>query len=228
MPNVQKDLRSAYLPSLVELLLLGAKSRPVSITTKELASRLGKSQQAASKHVLELEKEGYIERQRSGRSFAIRLTDRGANSLASFYLMLRSVMEEAPDIYEFHGIVFTGIGEGGYYMGLKGYRDQFKEKLSFYPYPGTLNLKLQSPVERQRLHELIQRQGMRVEGFADGKRTYGGLKFFNALVEDERGAVLAIDRTHYDNSVMEIISPVKLREALNLQDGSVVNIKVFM
>ncbi|MEM0075769.1 MAG: DUF120 domain-containing protein [Nitrososphaerota archaeon] len=228
MPNAKKDLRSAYLLSLVELLLVGAKSRPVEITTEELAKRLGKSQQSASKHLLELEKEGFILRQKVGRSFAVKLTDKAVNALASFYLTLRSAIEEAPDIYEFHGTVFTGIGEGAYYMSLKGYRDQFRSKLGFEPYPGTLNLKLSSPVERQQFQELIQRPGIRIEGFSDGTRTYGGLTFYNSLIEDERGAVLAIDRTHYDTSVMEVIAPIKLREVLKLVDGSQVNIKVFL
>jgi riboflavin kinase len=228
VPRLQRDLKSAYLPSLLELLLLGAKSKPVQLTTSQLAARLGKSQQAASNHILELERSGFITRHRQGRAFSLRITDKGLNELASFYLMMKSMMEEAPEIYEFHGQVFTGLGEGAYYMSLQGYREQFRARLGFEPYPGTLNLKLKSALEMQRFGELKQRPGIRVEGFSDGSRTYGGLKFYSALVEDERGAVLAIDRTHYDNSVLEVIAPVRLRDSLGLTDGVTVNVKVFL
>lgn len=228
MSKLHRALRSIYLPTLIELLLAGAKSKPVVVTSAELARRLGRSQQAASNHILELEKNGYIQRQRVGRGFAVMITDKGVNELASFYLTLRSMMEETPDIYEFHGHVFTGLGEGAYYMSLRGYREQFKTKLGFDPYPGTLNLRLKSALEMQRLAELKQRPGIRIEGFTDGNRTYGGLKVYSALIEDERGAVLAIDRTHYDNSVLEVISPVRLRDVLSLQENSKVTVKVFL
>lgn len=225
---VLSKLKPTYLSALVELLLAGAKSKPVIVTTSELARRLGKSQQAASNHILALEKEGYIERKKEGRKFAIKITDKGVNELASFYLRLRSMLEEMPDIYEFQGYVFTGIGEGAYYMSLEGYKQQFKKKLGFDPYPGTLNIKLKSILEMQRLAELKQREGIRIEGFSDGNRTYGGLKVYPALIEDIRGALLAIDRTHYDNSVIEVIAPVRLRDALSLQENSKVTVKVFL
>ncbi|MEM0117650.1 MAG: DUF120 domain-containing protein [Conexivisphaerales archaeon] len=228
MTRTHARLKSTYLAALVELLLAGAKSKPVNITTSELARRLGKSQQAASNHILELEREGYIERQREGRGFALKITDKGVNELASFYLTLRSMMEEAPDMYEFHGYVFTGLGEGAYYMSLQGYKKQFRKKLGFEPYPGTLNLKLKSALEMQRMAELKQREGIRIEGFSNGNRTYGGLKVYSALIEDERGALLAIDRTHYDNSVIEVIAPVRLRDVLSLQENSKVVVKVFL
>jgi riboflavin kinase len=228
MTRIQRTLRSAYLPSLLELLLIGAKSRPVQMTTAQLARRLGKSQQAASNHVRELEKEGFITRRRQGRTFAIQMTEKGINELTSFYLMMKSMMEEAPDIFEFHGTVFTGLGEGAYYVSMPGYSERFRKVLGFLPYPGTLNLKLNSPIEMQRLAELKQRPGIRIEGFSDGTRTYGGLNLYSALIEDERGALLAIDRTHYDNSVLEVIAPKRLRDALNLSDGSEVVVKVFL
>jgi len=43
----------------------------------------------------------------------------------------------------------------------------------------------------------------------------------------EDGAVIIINRTHYDNSVLELIAPVNLREKFNLKEGSSVQVKVF-
>lgn len=228
MVRVKRQARLPYFPTLVELLLLGGKSHYVPVTSEALAAQLGKSQQAISNHIIQLEKEGYIEREKEGRKFNIRLTEKAVNDLTSYYLALRSVLEEAPDIFEFKGRVFTGLGEGAYYMSLEGYRRQFKEKLGFEPFPGTLNLRLESRTDRIQLEELKAKPGTRVEGFTDGARTYGALRFFPSLVEDERGAILAIDRTHYDISVLEVIAPVNLREALGVKDGSLVTVKAFL
>ena len=228
MRRLYEDLKPSLMPTLIELLLMGAKERPVAITTGQLAKRLGRSQQAASKHLLELERLGYIERTHSKAGQEIKLTEKGINAVATLCLLLRSRLEEAPDILEFRGAVFTGLGEGAYYMSLKGYRVQFVEKLGFDPYPGTLNLKLTSPGYRKQMDVLRRMAGIKIEGFTDGLRTYGSLKCFPALIEDVRGAVLSIERTHYDSSVLEVIAPVKLREVLGLKDGDLVPVKVFV
>jgi riboflavin kinase len=226
--RVKKYAKSPYFPTLVELLLLGAKSRFVGLTTEGLAEELGKSQQAVSQHILQLERQGYIEREKEGRRFNIKLTEKAVNDLTSYYLMLRSVLEEAPDLYEFNGELFTGLGEGAYYVGMAGYRRQFKEKLGFEPFPGTLNLRLDTRMDRVQVEQLRAQPGILIEGFQDGKRTFGALRVFPSLVEDERGAILAIDRTHYDASVLEVIAPKNLREALGLKDGAKVTVKAFL
>ena len=228
MRKIYGDVKPALIPTLIELLLMGAKERPVKITTEELAKKLGKSQQAASKHLLELEKEGYIERVHTGRSQEVKLTGQGINAIATLYLLLRSRLEEAPEMMEFRGSVFTGLGEGAYYMSLEGYRKQFRKKLGFDPYPGTLNLKLSSISYRKQLEDVARMPGIRIEGFTDGIRTYGSLKCFPALVEDRRGAMLIIERTHYDTGVMEVIAPVRIRDELMLKDGDMVTVKVFL
>jgi riboflavin kinase len=228
MVKAKKYARSPYFPTLVELLLLGAKSRFVALTTEGLAEQLGKSQQAVSQHILELERQGYIEREREGRRFNIKLTDKAVNDLTSYYLTLRSVLEEAPDIYEFDGELFTGLGEGAYYISMEGYTKQFKEKLGFVPFPGTLNLRLDSRTDRVQVEQLRAKPGILVEGFKDGTRSFGALRVFPALIEDERGGILAIDRTHYDVSVLEVIAPKNLRDALGIKDGSQVSVKAFL
>jgi riboflavin kinase len=228
LARIKKYARSPYFQTLVELLLLGAKSRYVAVTTEGLAEQLGKSQQAVSQHIIGLEKEGYLEREKEGRRFNIKLTDKAVNDLTSYYLTLRGVLEEAPDIYEFNGKVFTGLGEGAYYVGMAGYGRQFKEKLGFEPFAGTLNLRLESRTERIQLEELRAKPGIRIEGFMDGTRSFGALRVFPAIIEDERGGILAIDRTHYDVSVLEVIAPKNLRDALSLKDGSRVTVKAFL
>ena len=68
--------------------------------------------------------------------------------------------------------------------------------------------------------ELRSHEGLRIEGFENGTRTYGGARCYRAIVNGKYpAAVLVIDRTHYDDSVMEIISPVNFRKELRSQEG---------
>ncbi len=59
-------VKSRHIPIFIELLLLGAKETYIQVSTTSLANKIDKSQQAASRHLLELEDIGYIKRKRSG------------------------------------------------------------------------------------------------------------------------------------------------------------------
>ncbi len=217
------------MQTLLELLVLGAKDKPVEISTVALAKRLGKSQQAASKHLQDLEQEGYLERTKSRSSTGVKMTPKGVAAVTSVYLVMKAALEEKPPTLEINGEVFTGFGEGGYYISHRGYRKQFIKKLGFDPYPGTLNLRLASPVDRRLRMELEKHEGMTVEGFENGQRTYGGAKCFRALINGTlEAAVLIIERTHHDTSVLEVIAPVNIRNALGLGERSPVSVKVFL
>jgi riboflavin kinase len=41
-----------------------------------------------------------------------------------------------------------------------------------------------------------------------------------------KGHVILIQRTHYDNSVVEVIAPICIREALKLKDGDLVRLEI--
>jgi riboflavin kinase len=76
--------------------------------------------------------------------------------------------------------------------------------------------------------ELRSREGLKIGGFENGKRTYGGARCYRSVVNDKYpAAILVIDRTHYDDSVMEIISPVNFRKELGLKNGDEVTVAVF-
>ncbi len=214
---------------LFHLMLLGAKKSYVKIKTKELAQLIGKSQQSASLYLSRLEKEGLIERIVEKDGTQVKLTQKGVDVLVTVYLLLRNELEEAPTTITLEGSVFSGLGEGAYYMSLKGYREQFVKKLGFDPYPGTLNVKLDNRYlkEREKLNE-YRKFAIKIDSFSDGIRTYGALWAFHALIEGIRGAVLIIERTHYDIDVVEIISQFNLRKELGLKDGDRVKINVFI
>ena len=217
------------LTTLLHLVRLGAVRSFTNVSTRKLGEAMELSQQAASLRLSGLEGAGLIERARSGRGLAVRLTDGGLDLVEAFLSDANANLERGRNELTFRGALFTGLGEGGYYISLKGYTSSFARTLGFEPFPGTLNLRLtsQAMVEQRRRLDLMK--GVEVAGFSDGKRSYGPVKCFRALVAGKRqGAVLAIERTHYDSSVLEVISPVNLRRSLGLRDGDECSVTAFL
>jgi len=214
--------------ALLHLAKLGALKRGVFINTFELAKELGTSQQTASRRILELEAKGYIKRSVSKRGQTIVITEKGARQLMAVYATLHASLSEALRSVVITGEVFTGLGEGAYYVSLNGYRTQIIEKLGFDPYPGTLNLKLTDPSDMYFREVLNHRAGILIKGFSDGRRTYGSVKAFKAKMRGIDAAVLLIERTHYGRDTLEVIAPVNLRQALNLRDGDRVLVEVYL
>jgi riboflavin kinase len=219
--------KPAYISTLIELYALGASNRPVEVSTSDLGRSLGLSQQAASKHLLQLEGKGMIERKKAKRKNALILTSKGSDAVLGFYTRMKSAVEGKTRPITFRGRVFTGLGEGAYYVSVEGYKKQFMRLLGFRPFPGTLNLELE-PSETELRKQLKFLDGIEVKGFRDGKRTYGPVKCFRARIDDrlEAGA-LEIERTHHGAAVLEVISPLHLRRVLSLKDGDPVAVTVY-
>jgi len=224
-----EKIKPVLIPTLVELVKLKAHLGFVPLSTEELAEKLGQSQQSASQHLQQLETLGYVERRRSGPRFAVKLTSAGQDIVRTYYAGLKVALDgKRKEGMGFVGKVFQGLGEGAYYIGLEGYKTQFAKALGFDPYPGTLNLKLDSAIQVEQKKQLRGYDGLRIDGFQRDGRTYGGARCYRATVGKSslQGAVLVIDRTHYDDSVLEIISPVFLRGALGLKNGDQLDVNV--
>lgn len=221
------DIKPSHIPTLLELLIEGAKDKPVALTTGALASRLGKSQQLASKHLDEMEKEGLIERMKSGGKTFVKITKKGTYTGESLHVTLTHVFGDAVKGLNVSGKVFSGLGEGAYYVSLSGYKRQFKSRLGFEPYPGTLNLRLQSAIDRKIRRDLSTSRGIHIDGFKDGKRSYGGAECFRSVINGKaKSAVLIIERTIHDDSVLELIAPMSIRDQFKLNDGDTVNVSI--
>ena len=216
-----------HLWTLIELYQRGGASRTLDISTSELASELGLSQQGVSKHLLQLEKEGLVERKRSGRRTGILLSRAGADRVVSVYSRLKTAIEGRARMLDFHGTLFTGLREGGYYISLAGYKRQFVKLLGFEPFPGTLNLTI-GPGEIEFRKQLNFQDALELSGFSQGGRSYGPARCFRAKVESNYDAgALIIERTHHSESVLEVISPFNLRKTLSLKDGDQVHVTVY-
>jgi len=222
-----QEIKPSLLITLYKLIEVGAYPDEVIFTTTELAKLLGASQQTASRHLIELEKMGLIHRVRLGRRESIKIVPAGAKHLDNMFLTLRRAFEMKKTELLFEGSVFSGLGEGAYYMSQDGYRKQFVEKLGFDPYPGTFNVRVRKE-DQEDVRMLEASPFILIEGFTNGNRSFGPAKCFKGKVEDKFPcALISPVRTHYEGDVVEIISNEYLRKALQTKNGDVVKVRAF-
>lgn len=126
------------------------------------------------------------------------------------------------------GEVTSGLGEGKDFMSLDGYVDQFRAKLGYVPYPGTLNLK----VETKAIPILEEQDPIHIREWENGDATYGAVNCYPVSVSNQAGVdpvpvhAIVPDRTDHDPTVLELISPVNLRETFNIDDGAVLRLEL--
>lgn len=214
------------LEVLKALALMNATRKVVKISCKEFAEKINQSVQTASRKLKELEDNGLIERTITKNGQFVLITEKGRELLHAEYLDYRKIFEKTNEL-KFHGIVFSGLGEGRYYVSLEGYRKQFKEKLGIDPFPGTLNLRvLKEEVSIKR--RLDAEQGIKIEGFIAENRTFGEVKAFKCKVNGLNAFIVMPKRTHHLGDVVEVIAEKKLRDELNLKDGDIVEVEVIL
>jgi riboflavin kinase len=207
---------------------MGAHRRTAKISTEYLAEKLGIAQQTASRYLIELERKGWIKRTITPDGSLIKIDEAGNKELQKLHQNLRLWIETTyPPSVTIEGIVFTGLGEGAYYTSKEIYRKQFIEKLSFEPYPGTLNLKLTTDYDLKTRTELEAYPAIEIQGFKNEDRTFGAIKCYPAVIGNKvKGALISALRSHYDNTVLELISPVNLRKQLKLKDGQKLKVEI--
>jgi len=214
---------------LLKLAEMGAYRRNAKISTEYLAKKLGISQQTASRYLIELERKGWIQRNIAPDGSLIKIEEQGTKELQKLYSELKILMEKSyPPLVTLEGTVFTGLGEGAYYITKEHYRKQIVENLGFEPYPGTLNLKLSTDYDIKTRMELDAYPAIEIKGFKNEDRTFGLVKCYPAVIGGEvKGALVTALRSYYDASVLEIIAPGYLRKALCLKDGNKVKVEVY-
>ncbi len=129
-------------------------------------------------------------------------------------------------LLRFRGRVFSGIGKGSYYVGHPEYQRRFDQALGYRPYPGTLNVKLEGPAPGQLTSRLRSKKGVRIDSFTIAGEGFSALTCFDGKLRGERVTLLIIEVTHYNESVVELISPTFLRGKFGLKDGDLVEFTV--
>jgi len=217
--------------SLRKLALLGAMEQPIKLSAASFSETLKSSVQTAARRLQEMEREGLIYRRIMVDGQWVMLTRRGIDVLKAECQEYRQIFFAKTNLeVELVGKVITGLGEGKYYTTLEGYKRQFKRKLGFFPFPGTLNIKLDArSIEARRMLDFAN--AIRIEGFKTPKRTFGGGRCYPCEILHERAKgirsfVIIPERTHYPDDIIEIISPVFLRKELQLNDGDYLALRV--
>jgi riboflavin kinase len=216
-----------YVLTIAKLLMKGAGEDFINATSSSIGTEINKSQQAASKIIIGLENRNLIERIKVGHGYKIRVTESGVVAVREVSNMLISAVNYSKIKITIEGTVVSGMGEGGYYMSLEGYRKRFENRLGYIPYPGTLNLKLSGNLSIKNRERIDQLPYILINGFSDSKRSYGWVKCYAVLINGNHNIqahVLVLERTHHDNTVIEVISPNYLKEALGLRNGDDVRI----
>ncbi len=120
------------------------------------------------------------------------------------------------------GRVFSGRGEGKKYVELPWVSQQIKETLGFDPFPGTLNLRLDTENVKRKV-QLEKNATLRLchsEGYCTGL-------LFKASVGEVLCGVVIPQVEKYPDDELEVVAEVDLRRELHLSDGDTILLTVF-
>jgi len=212
------------LAALKLLGLEGSVKAGAKVSCNELASRMGTSDQTASRRLQALEEDGLVKREMLSDGQWVEVTDDGASVLRREYDDYRRIFE-GDESLELVGEVVSGMGEGKYYISLDGYVEQFVERLGYEPFPGTLNLSLDDESTRRRA-ALENVEGTIIEEWENEDRTFGAVTCYDASIDGVDAHVIRPHRSHYPDDTLEVIAPVKLREELEIDYGDELNVEV--
>jgi riboflavin kinase, archaea type len=113
------------------------------------------------------------------------------------------------------GKVVSGLGKGKQFMAMTEYKTQFIKKLGFTPFEGTLNIEIDQELS-------LTEPFTTIEGF----REFGKIKCHKAKLNSKDVILIVPEKTRHSRKIIEIISSIELRRALNLNDGTEVEIEV--
>ncbi|MCX8022453.1 MAG: CTP-dependent riboflavin kinase [Syntrophorhabdaceae bacterium] len=119
------------------------------------------------------------------------------------------------------GRIVSGIGESKKFLTIDWVERELYEKLNFHPFPGTLNIRLDS----DQIQTLLKEKGKnrlipKEAGFCDAL-------IFRGRIDGKYdcGIVLPLVEV-YDASQLEVVAPVHIKDSLNLKDGDVVTLDI--
>ena len=213
------------LASLKQIALLGGISGSILLNSQMLGEELGFSPQTASRRLKDLEQAGLLERTLLPHGQEVTLTEAGIQILRNEHAIYHQIFQSEPDEWIMLGTVTSGLGEGAYYIGLEPYCIQFYRNLGFRPYPGTLNIQL-TPAGTKIRKSLHSSRMITISGFESDGRTFGEVLAYPCTIEHIQCGIVMPGRSHYPDSLIEIIASVKLREIFSLADGDEVSVHV--
>ena len=188
-------------------------------STLSISKEINISQQTISRKLREMENKGLVKRLASPNGLIVSLDDKGRGLLQENYRQLNSIFKTQKTTIS--GTVEKGIGEGSYYVSQKQYQQQFKAKLGFTAFPGTLNLK----INKEELAQFIaNKESIDISGFAMKTRSFGSITTHKIKLNNIEAAIVKPKRARHPEDIIEIIAPVNLRQELKLSNQDKVKI----
>lgn len=210
-----------YYSILLYILEKGGLFSKIKTSTILLSKELNSTQQTISRKLIEMEKKRLIKRELTANGVKLSLDEKARIFLKKNYKILKKKFEKKINVLK--GQVKAGIGEGKYYMSLSQYQSQFKAKLGFKPYSGTLNLSVK---DRNKLLEFISNlEPILISGFKTKDRTYGSIKCYKVKIKDLEGAIIIPERARHPEDIVEIIASVYLRGYYNLKNNTILGVE---
>ncbi|MGB9630638.1 MAG: DUF120 domain-containing protein [Candidatus Methanodesulfokora sp.] len=205
---------------LISLIQSGGRDRPIGLS--DLTEFTGIPKPTLARWLKEAENGGYVMRIVRGKRHHFMVSVKGL-ALLEGVCELISLREKPID--RIAGEVFTGLGEGAYYMSLEGYKREFLKHLGYEPFKGTLNLRVISKSAIYNIIKWTERvKPIVVPGFTESGRTFGSVRVYPIRLNGELCHAIFPERRHYNADVVEVISKDNLRGKLNLKDGDIVTI----
>ena len=128
------------------------------------------------------------------------------------------------DELKISGKIISGSGQGAFFTQLDWVRSQCLNKLGFAPWPGTLNLQIAADCVDE-IEDLKVKSGLELIS-PDSKFCSGYL--LPISIKSIPAAIVfpADDVRVHSKDIIEIIAPEMLKDALNVEDGDLVYVKI--
>jgi CTP-dependent riboflavin kinase len=123
-----------------------------------------------------------------------------------------------------HGVIFSDLGQASRFMALDWVQEALRKCLGFAPYPATLNVRPSTPQDARQWQE-IQRE-VAPEALAPVESGFCNAGLYSVSIQrlvrgdkTVKGAVLLPAVIDYPEEKIEIVAPVRLKQALSVEDG---------
>lgn len=119
------------------------------------------------------------------------------------------------------GRLVRGKEESGRFLTISWVSEQIEEKLSFTPYPGTLNIRIEDKGLQERLKGIIKERIVHKDnGFCDALIVRAKI---NERIE---GGIVIPLVEGYPEDIIEVIAPIRIKDVLTIEDGDQVILDV--
>ncbi|MCE7735132.1 MAG: DUF120 domain-containing protein [Candidatus Heimdallarchaeota archaeon] len=131
-------------------------------------------------------------------------------------------------MFKISGKIVTGTGRGSKFIAMPVYSNIFSGLLESKPYPGTLNIKLDTEFV-----DLVNRYfeiGTKFDNLVTDSKSTGGIVVNHFYVEIDGSQVMCIGvrplLTTHRTDILEVVSQYFLREKLNLENDSRLDLEI--